>query len=93
MPVGILEEAEFAVEERQLAPGDRVVIYTDGVTEAQNPSGEFFGRKQLREIVVAHAGDGCAALHDAVLRTVKNFISDAPQADDVTLVVLEYHPD
>jgi sigma-B regulation protein RsbU (phosphoserine phosphatase) len=69
------------------------VIYTDGVTEAQNPRGEFFSRKQLREIVVAHAGDDCPALHDAVLRTVKNFISDAPQADDITLVVVEYHPD
>jgi len=93
MPVGMLPEAEFPVEERQLAPGDRIVIYTDGVTEAQNPRGEFFGRKQLREIVVAHAGDDCVALHDAVLRTVKNFISGEPQADDITLLVVEYHPD
>ena len=93
MPVGMLPEAAFQVEERQLSPGDRIVIYTDGVTEAQNPRGEFFSRKQLREVVVAHAGDDCAALHDALLRTVKNFISDAPQADDITLVVLEYHPD
>jgi sigma-B regulation protein RsbU (phosphoserine phosphatase) len=93
MPVGMLPETEFQVEEKPLSPGDRIVIYTDGVTEAQNPRGEFFGRKQLREIVVAHAGDDCAALHDAVLRTVKNFISDAPQADDITLAVVEYHPD
>jgi serine phosphatase RsbU (regulator of sigma subunit) len=93
MPIGMLPEAEFKVEERQLSPGDRIVIYTDGVTEAQNAHGEFFGRKQLREIVVAHAGDHCAALHDALLRTVKNFISDAPQADDVTLVVVEYQAD
>ncbi len=92
MPVGMLPEAEFQVEEKQLSPGDRIVIYTDGVTEAQNPRGEFFSRKQLREIVVAHAGNDCAALHDAVLRTLKNFISDAPQADDITLVVVEYHP-
>jgi len=93
MPVGMLPDAEFAVEERQLSPGDRIVIYTDGVTEAQNQRGEFFGRKQLREVVVAHAGDACAALHDAVLRTLKNFIGTAPQADDITLVVVEYHPD
>jgi phosphoserine phosphatase RsbU/P len=93
MPVGMLPEAAFQVEERQLSRGDRIVIYTDGVTEAQNPRGEFFSRKQLREVVVAHAGDDCAALHDALLRTVKNFISDAPQADDITLVVLEYRPD
>jgi phosphoserine phosphatase RsbU/P len=93
MPVGILEEAEFTVEERRLAPGDRVVMYTDGVTEAQNLRGEFFGRKQLRELVVAHAADSCAALHDAVLRAVKVFTDTAMQADDITLVVVEYRPE
>ena len=91
-PVGILEEAEFAVEERQLAPGDRVVIYTDGVTEAQNLHNEFFGRKRLRELVVAHAADPCSALHDAVLRAMKAFTESAPQGDDITLVVVEYRP-
>ncbi len=91
-PVGILEEADFAVEERQLAPGDRIVMYTDGVTEAQNPRNEFFGRKRLRELVVAHAGDSCAALHDAVLRAVKAFTESSPQGDDITLVVVEYRP-
>jgi len=93
MPVGILEEAEFTVEERQLAAGDRIVIYTDGVTEAQNVRGEFFGRKQLRELLVAHAADSCAVLHDAVLRAVKVFTDSATQADDITLVVVEYRPE
>jgi serine phosphatase RsbU (regulator of sigma subunit) len=92
MPVGILEGAEFTVEERQLAPGDRVVIYTDGVTEAENPRGEFYGRKQLRELVVARAADSCAMLHDAILRAVKVFTDSAMQADDITLVVVEYRP-
>jgi serine phosphatase RsbU (regulator of sigma subunit) len=93
MPVGILEEAEFTVEERRLESGDRVVMYTDGVTEAQNLRGEFFGRKQLRELVLAHAADSCAVLHDAVLRAVKVFTDTAMQADDITLVVVEYRPD
>jgi len=92
MPVGILEEADFAVTERQLAPGDRVVIYTDGVTEAENLRSEFFGRKKLRELVVAHAADTCAGLHDAVLHAVKVFTDGAMQADDITLVVVEYLP-
>jgi len=91
-PVGILEAAEFTVEERQVAPGDRIVMYTDGVTEAQNPQNEFFGRKRLRELVVAHAGDKYSVLHDAVLRAVKAFTESAPQADDITLVVVEYRP-
>ena len=90
MPVGILEDAEFTVEERHLAPGDRIVIYTDGVTEAPNLRGEFFGRKQLRELVVAHAADSCAVLHDSILRAVKVFTDSAMQTDDVTLVVVEY---
>ncbi len=93
MPVGILPEAEFAVDERQLAPGDRIVIYSDGVTEAQNPRNEFFGRKQIRELVVTHAADSCAVLHDSVLRAVKTFTDSAAQADDITLVVVEYRPE
>lgn len=92
MPVGLLEAASFAADERQLAPGDRVVIYTDGVTEAQSPDGEFFGRKRLREAIAACAATSCVALHDAIRTAVMKFIDDAPQADDITLVVLEYRP-
>ena len=92
MPVGLLEDAEFQVETRQLQPGDKVVIYSDGVTEAANPEGEFFGKKRLREVVMAHAGADCAALHDAVLEVVTAFISTATQADDITLLVIEYCP-
>ncbi len=51
MPVGLMEAAEFGVAEQRLAPGDKIVIYTDGVTEAQNAAGEFFGKKRLREMV------------------------------------------
>jgi sigma-B regulation protein RsbU (phosphoserine phosphatase) len=93
VPVGLLAQAEFAVEKRQLAPGDRLVMYSDGVTEAQNARGEFFGRKRLREIAVCHAADTGAALHGAVLDSVKTFVDSAPQADDITLVVIEYQPD
>ncbi len=93
VPVGLLPQAEFVVEKRQLASGDRLILYSDGVTEAQNAAGEFFGRKRLREIAVAHAPDAGPALHDAVLRDVKKFVEGAPQGDDITLVVIEYHPD
>jgi sigma-B regulation protein RsbU (phosphoserine phosphatase) len=93
VPVGMLPEAEFAIEERQLAPGDRVVIYTDGVTEAENPRGEFFGKKPLRELVVEHAAERFADLHDSILSALKFFIDNAPQGDDITLVVLEYQPE
>ena len=93
MPAGLLPQTEFPVEERQISPGDRLVIYTDGVTEAENLRHQFFGSKHLREIAVAHAHDNGAALHDAVLAAVKAFVDSAAQADDITLVVVEYRPD
>ena len=89
MPVGLMEAAEFGVAEQRLAPGDKIVIYTDGVTEAQNAAGEFFGKKRLRQIVTARAGERCQAVHDAIQEAVTEFTEGAPQSDDITLVVLE----
>jgi sigma-B regulation protein RsbU (phosphoserine phosphatase) len=90
MPVGLIATAEFDAAAWQLSPGDKVVIYTDGVTEAQNTREEFFGKQRLREIVAAHAGETCATLHDAIQQSVAAFTEGAPQSDDITLVVLEF---
>jgi phosphoserine phosphatase RsbU/P len=90
MPVGLVETAEFAVMEQRLAPGDKIVVYSDGVTEAQNLESAFFGKKRLREVVEAHAGDSCAAIHDAIQDAVTAFTEGAAQSDDITLVVLEF---
>jgi serine phosphatase RsbU (regulator of sigma subunit) len=90
LPVGLIEGATFEVAERQLARGDKLVIYTDGVTEAQNLAGAFFGKKRLFDLVAAHAGASCAELHDAIQSAVAAFTEGAPQSDDITLVVLEY---
>ena len=90
MPVGLVEDAEFPVSETTLASGDKVLIYTDGVTEAQNVHGEFFGRQRLRQAIAEHQGDTCRALHEAVACAVAAFTESAPQADDITLVVIEY---
>jgi serine phosphatase RsbU (regulator of sigma subunit) len=90
MPVGLVDTAEFPVLMQQLAPGDKVVIYTDGVTEAQNTEGQFFGKRRLREIVEAHAKDTCAIIHDAIQAGVAAFTEGAPQSDDITVLVVEF---
>ncbi len=90
MPVGLVPEAPFAVATRDLEPGDRIVLYTDGVTEAQNDAGEFFGRTRLREAVRAADGAGCPELHAAIQKAILDFTAGAEQADDLTLVVMEY---
>jgi sigma-B regulation protein RsbU (phosphoserine phosphatase) len=90
MPVGLMESAEFPVTEERLLPGDKVVIYSDGVTEAQNTAAEFFGKKHLREIVAAHAQGTCTAIHDAIQEAVSAFTEGAAQSDDITVLVLEF---
>jgi sigma-B regulation protein RsbU (phosphoserine phosphatase) len=90
LPVGLMEGAEFELAERDLAAGDKVIIYTDGVTEAQDPNGAFFGKKRLRELAAANASGTCGEMHDAIQNAVAAFTEGTAQSDDITLVVLEY---
>jgi sigma-B regulation protein RsbU (phosphoserine phosphatase) len=89
-PVGLIEGAEYRVQPFKLEPGDKVVAYTDGVTEAQNSAGEFFGTKRLNEKVKAGANVGCEALHHSIRAAVADFTEGAPQSDDITLLVLGF---
>lgn len=90
MPVGLVEEAEFALGEERIEAGDRLIVYSDGVTEAQNPGGEFFGAKRLLDVVAAHLAESCTAIHDAIHAAVAAFTEGAPQSDDITVLVLEF---
>lgn len=92
VPVGLLEGYEYGVETARLSCGDRLVVYTDGVTEAQNEEGEFFGDERLLEAIRQHAGAGCADFHCRLLEAVREFAGGSPQRDDITLVVVEYQP-
>lgn len=89
MPVGLIEGADYEVRTISLEPGDKLVIYSDGVTEAMNPAGELFGRKRLRDAVTAHAAGTCRAVHDAIQDAVAAFTEGAAQSDDITVLVLE----
>jgi serine phosphatase RsbU (regulator of sigma subunit) len=92
VPVGLLQDAEFAVEAVMLHAGDKLVAYSDGVTEAQNGSGEFFGRKRLREAAVEAARGTYREMHDRILEALAEFTGGAAQADDITLCVMQYQP-
>jgi serine phosphatase RsbU (regulator of sigma subunit) len=92
-PVGLLADATFDVERRFLQPGDRLVIYSDGLTDSQNSAGEYFGRARLQEIILAQTDQPAAALHQAILDSAESFTAGQEQTDDLTLVVLEYRPE
>lgn len=88
LPLGILPNAEYRPVEGRLNPGDVIAIYTDGLTEAENPDGEELGVDRLLAYL-ADIDDGeVEAICDAVLAKVAAFCRDAPLADDATIVVL-----
>jgi serine phosphatase RsbU (regulator of sigma subunit)/pSer/pThr/pTyr-binding forkhead associated (FHA) protein len=89
-PVGLVPGARFDLAYQDLAPGDRIVLYTDGVTEARDGAGEYFGRRGLLEAVRRAGQAGCNELHDAIQAAILEFTAGADQEDDVTLVVVEY---
>jgi sigma-B regulation protein RsbU (phosphoserine phosphatase) len=72
----------------QLAPGDMLVLYSDGIPEAQDQQGSFFGEERLLETVQASQGCSAREVCEALLAQVRQFVGDAPQYDDITLMVL-----
>jgi len=90
MPVGLIEGAEYEVADTRLTPGDKLLIYTDGVTEAQDAAGAFFGVKRLHALAATHGASSAETVHDAVQTAVRDFTQGAAQSDDITLLVLEY---
>jgi serine phosphatase RsbU (regulator of sigma subunit) len=90
--LGLFEKWECAVAEVQLARGDTLVLYTDGVTEAENAQGEQFGESSLAEILVAQRDLPVPALLESIVAAVRKF-SDGEQADDITLVIARCRAD
>ena len=87
-PLAIDPEADYPLRRIEIAPCDTVILYTDGVTDAADTGGDRFGLEHLHELARRHAGLGAAQMLDAVLETLRAFASGAPQADDITLLVL-----
>ena len=73
----------------QLCKGDILVVYSDGLTEAQNHSEEMFGEERLLEIIRQEAPAGSSALEEKFLKAIEEFTQGMPQTDDITFVVVE----
>ena len=89
-PVGLMPEAEYTAVRLELEPGDTLVLFSDGVTEAMDPAEELFGVARLRDLLDGHADTPLDQLQKTVLESVQNFSRGASQTDDLTLLLVRY---
>jgi len=92
IPLGLLPASDYALEEVAVAPGDALLIYTDGVTEATNPEGEEYGLERLEAALRAHLAELLPDLVDGLERDLDAFTRGVPYADDRTLVLVRRLP-
>src|SRR5712692_3175731 len=89
--LGLFEHAAFEEETVTLMPGDLIVAFSDGVTEAMNPNSEEFTDDRLLACADAHRGRTPQEVLDALLAAVRAFCAGATQSDDVTVVMVRYN--
>lgn len=87
IPIGAMPNGVYRQLEADIEPGDVVLGYSDGVTDARSPSGEFFGYDRLREVMIDSPADASQVVQN-VLEAVRNFTHGGVQYDDVTLVAV-----
>jgi serine phosphatase RsbU (regulator of sigma subunit) len=88
-PLGIIPTAEFELGELELNPGESLVIYSDGVSEANNLSGDEFGLDRLANVIKANLNASAAGMRDRVESALSSFTQTAPANDDITLVIVK----
>lgn len=88
LPLGIAPDWAFPVEAVDLQPGDRVVLYTDGIIEAANANGELFGTERL-DAILRDCRASADQTRDRILREIDAFTGGLPAADDRTLLVID----
>ena len=86
-PLGLFQDYEFAAGKVQLEPGDTLVLYSDGVTEARSASGEEFGEARLERVIEQHCGDSLPELQGAILEEIGKWSGEEAE-DDMTLLIV-----
>lgn len=87
-PVGMISAINPTETQLVLEPGDVLLVYSDGLSEAANPAGEEFGVDRIAEVLIQHRGQPTARLRDRLDEALLQFMGDTSPADDLTLVLL-----
>jgi sigma-B regulation protein RsbU (phosphoserine phosphatase) len=87
--MGAIPDTGYTAATVPLAPGDVMVLYTDGITEAENSVQAMFGEERLREAIVSSRDLPAREITARILAAVRAFSGDYPQSDDITLMVIK----
>jgi len=89
--LGLIEATPYPLAEHRLEPGDALILYTDGITEAFDAQKRAFGRERLEAAARDQAQAAALELCAGVFASVRSFVAGAEQSDDITLLVVRWH--
>ncbi|MCG8409108.1 MAG: serine/threonine-protein phosphatase [Phycisphaerales bacterium] len=89
LPLGVMKQTQYEQQSTPLAPGDRMLLYTDGLIEAPDRDGELFGEERLHKVLQDHGRNSLSDLKNAVLGAVRQHTEGPFLHDDVTLLAIE----
>lgn len=92
IPVGNIDDMDFECRTIRMDPGDRLIAYTDGVTEAYDSEEELFGQNRLVSLLQSDSGGNCSQLLDAIFSSVLGFSDGCDMHDDITALCLHAAP-
>ncbi len=92
MPLGMFPEASFSEQQLALAPGDALVLYSDGLSEAQDPAGVYFGEARVAALAASIRGLSAEAAGSLLLREISGFLAGIRPSDDLSLVIVRRVP-
>jgi serine phosphatase RsbU (regulator of sigma subunit) len=87
--LGVIEDAAYTSSQRHIAPGQIILIATDGIWEARNPNGEMFGKDRLYRLIRKNSSATAAQIQSTILQSIRRFQKNAKLEDDMTLVVIK----
>lgn len=88
MALGVMDNMRWEQKIVKFAPGDMLLLYTDGITEAQDQQGRFFGSSRLLQMARALHGRSAKAILDSLMTEIQRFVGDSPPQDDIAIMVV-----
>ena len=88
LPLGIMPQVDYKDVKIDLEKGDKIIVFTDGLTEARNREKREFGMQKTKEIILKNAGSDSQGTVESIKNELFAFSRAMPQADDITLIVV-----